>query len=75
MVAEIFPEKEVVESDLLKQLRRLDEATAAGQRGDLDAVRFVVLVPNIPSSQAWIFFLAVSLTPPPPIFCMFIKSI
>ena len=40
-VAEIFPEKEVVESDLLKQLRRHDEATEAGQLGDLDAVRYV----------------------------------
>ncbi|XP_033636068.1 28S ribosomal protein S31, mitochondrial-like [Asterias rubens] len=41
-VAEIFPEKEVVESDLLKQLRRHDEATEAGQLGDLDAVSSIL---------------------------------
>ncbi|XP_022089991.1 28S ribosomal protein S31, mitochondrial-like [Acanthaster planci] len=42
VVAEIFPEKEVVESDLLKQLRKHDEATAAGKQGDLEAVSSIL---------------------------------
>ncbi|XP_038048116.1 28S ribosomal protein S31, mitochondrial-like [Patiria miniata] len=42
VVAQIFPEKEVVESDLLKQLRKHDEATAAGKQGDVEAVSSIL---------------------------------
>ena len=37
-VAEVYPERELVESDLLKELRRHDEATAAGERGEAEGI-------------------------------------
>ena len=38
-VSESFPDKEQTESDLVQQMRRYDEAKAAGERGDVDAIR------------------------------------
>ncbi|XP_030828448.1 28S ribosomal protein S31, mitochondrial [Strongylocentrotus purpuratus] len=41
-VAEVYPERELVESDLLKELRRHDEATAAGERGEPEGIDSVL---------------------------------
>lgn len=41
-VAEVYPDQEVVESDLLKELRRHDEATATGEKGDTEGISSVL---------------------------------
>ncbi len=38
-VSQSFPDSEKTESDLVKQLRRYEEAKAAGEMGDTEAVR------------------------------------
>ncbi|XP_071497755.1 small ribosomal subunit protein mS31-like [Diadema antillarum] len=41
-VAEVYPDRELVESELLKELRRHDEATAAGERGETGNISSVL---------------------------------
>ncbi|XP_063954858.1 small ribosomal subunit protein mS31-like [Lytechinus pictus] len=41
-VAEVYPERALVESELLKELRRHDEATAAGERGEPEGIDSVL---------------------------------
>lgn len=38
VVSESLPDKEQTESDLVQQMRRYDEAKAAGERGDVDGI-------------------------------------